>query len=221
MKITPEQLRDILMQRPERITNGILEKRPLLMQARDRVMRWNDKSFSSSNDPIEKMRDRLFLVFDAVVKIDEEHPRSLKKAKLELKALGFSNEQVDRLGQMAIQTTINVFYRNFFSDDKEINTIADQVRENYPGYSYFWNDDAFLGTGILITEYVGDEGSLYGSVSNSELKEKGWPTHNSAFLSEEQEQSVADFLLETITELLNEQELTPSTTNQLTQHFIK
>ncbi len=218
MQLTQEQLCDILMQNTDRITNGILAQRSLWVTARDRVMQLNDRSFTTTNSPLEKLKNSICLVFDSVVRIEEEHPRSLKKSKLELKALGFSNKQVNRLGEMAYQTTINDYYRDMFSKNKKIETIADQVRENYPGYHYFWNDNAFLGTGIVVLEHT-EGGVLTGPITDEELKMKGWPTYNSAFKNEEQEKVMRSSLLSTIRDLLGEKDLTPNSKTQFTKRL--
>jgi len=138
--LTVKQLVDIIFQRPERITNGILDKRSIREKLRDKFLVHTERSMNRSSDsnPWESLRDKACMFFEGVAKVAEEHPRSLKKAAYELKALGFSNEKITKLKEIVYQFTL------------ESKTDLDQIlMKDYPDSLREFCDDAFLGIALL------------------------------------------------------------------------
>lgn len=138
--ITARQMADILFQRPGRVTEGVLEKRGLWEKTRDYWVTWNDTdrvSHEGLYGSWQKMRPRLFLEFSNVALVKEEHPRSLRKAMLELKALGFSNQQV---------AGIKLEFQRFIMSMQEYDTpLSRQLNKDFPTKVPVFCDTAFLG----------------------------------------------------------------------------
>jgi len=121
--LTLTQTADIIFQKPDRITTGIRD----------------NASF------IDRLNDMYFkLTYKFVKEVEvEEHPRSFKKAALELHALGFSRTQITSLREEARR----VFTGLEHSHDGKI------ILDNALGGDVSC-DDAFLGTAGIEGEKI-------------------------------------------------------------------
>lgn len=138
--LTARQLADILFQRPGRDTENILEKRSLWERGRDYWATWNDTD-KARHDGLygswQKMRPRLFLEFSNVALVKEEHPRSFRKAMLELKALGFSNAQVAEIKGEFMGYTMCM--------QEHPTPLSRQLKKDFPTKVPVFCDAAFMG----------------------------------------------------------------------------
>lgn len=144
--LSARQMADILFQRPGRVTEGILEKRSLWERARDYWLSWND-GLQTRGQWVDEWHNRrrssgLFLEFTRVSHVKEEHPRSLKKALLELKALGFSNIQA-----MAAKESLQALLGGLTEQDSF--DIPVRMKKEFPGMVWHYSDGAFLGLGAF------------------------------------------------------------------------
>jgi hypothetical protein len=141
--LTSTELADILFQKPDRITAGILNQRSPAEKLRDNVFTYQKERSLSPINPgkMEQLRKKLLLHFEAEARVSSEHPRSLKHAVLELKALGFSNQQIEDIKTCCYRFTLGNFH-----DDAPLR---DPLHNDNPGYRYAWCDDAFLGAALV------------------------------------------------------------------------
>jgi len=140
--LTAQELTDILWQKPDRITAGILEKRSVFEKLKDEQLTWKMTSDTRNGSPgaLAKLKHKLLLHFEACAKVTP-HPRALKKAALELKALGFSNEQIKEIKDACYRFTLT-----YCEPDAPLKNV---FKQDYPGYNYDWCDNAFLGAALV------------------------------------------------------------------------
>lgn len=103
--ISQRQMADILFQRPGRVTEGILEKRGLWERSRDYWGTWNNAdraSYGGLYGAWQEKRRNLFLEFNNMAVMREESPQSMRRAMMELKCAGFSNEQIHEIRHSVI-----------------------------------------------------------------------------------------------------------------------
>lgn len=137
--LTPVQLADIVLQVPDRVTAGVLERCGVWERWRDEAL---TRDYDEGQAPARGgWRRRLLTHFDAAVKVAAEHPRSLRRACMELKALGFANAQIDEIRQMA--------YRFILMQCEPGYILHEQNKQDFPGRSHWWCDRAFLGAALL------------------------------------------------------------------------
>lgn len=136
-KLTFEQLADIVFQRPGRVTEGVLEVRSMSARLRDRVMRFDNTGMGyDEGAPLYRLRRKLMLEFNRCAPVKEPHPRAYENAKLELKAIGFSNAQIKK-----IDYCLSVFRINEFEGGRR--GYAAMAKTPYSGLTE--TDSAFIG----------------------------------------------------------------------------
>lgn len=134
MKLTPDQLLDIIFQKDNRITKGILDHRNPLQKLSDQILTYRDTDMSIHYGSMKERIKGLCFVFNQTVGNIVEHPRSLRKAKMELKALGFSKEQIKGISRLVSGFNYSDYNRLHSKDEGEA-LVAD--------------DRAFLGLAVL------------------------------------------------------------------------
>lgn len=141
--LTTTELADILFQKPDRITAGILQQRSPVEKLRDNALTWQEKRSLRPVNPgkMEQLKKKLLLHFEAEAKVASQHPRSLKQAALELKALGFSNKQIEEIKSCCYRFTTSYCEPN--------EPLGNILHKDYPGHTYAWCDDAFLGAALV------------------------------------------------------------------------
>lgn len=174
MKLTTEQLTKILFQADDRITKDILSQQ-------SRFDRWTNDLLSSRNGEIDhvsgakgylqRLQRKLTLVFTEEAKLDKAHPRSLANAMRELRALGYSNEQIFEIRDDAARFTLSGF--------QHTKLLPEMARRVTPNYGLRYNDDAFLGTMLIALPEGKDERDIDEKDLNSYL------TYNTAFLEKD------------------------------------
>lgn len=146
--LTTDELADILLQTPNRITAGILDDRSLVERCQDKVFQHDDKRVFRHADrdrgPLEKLGRKLFIYFEAGSKVKTEHPRSLKRAIFELKALGFTHRQIEQ-----IKSCCYGFAQARVTPE---TPLGKALLKGHPDYGYDWCDDAFLGAAAVQTK---------------------------------------------------------------------
>src|ERR1700722_6932665 len=138
--LTPQQLAEIVFQRPGHLTEGFLDKRSPLEKLRDRFLIYRDTRVGRNGHPTlrDRLYEKLFLEFDQCEDELLEHPRSLSKASLELQAAGFSHAQIKGIKYWA-----NVFVMSYMDHGK----LRQEVKKDFPNEQYGpWDDRAFMGT---------------------------------------------------------------------------
>lgn len=169
--LTADQLIDILFQTDNRITANALDKQ-------SPVSKWISNLFTTTNNTdtdhkngfkgyIQNLKRSLTLEFNASAKIEHEHPRSLRKALLELKTLGYSNQQLYNIKEDVLRFTL--VHLDF---DGEVRRLADK---RHPYTLSEWCDKAFLGAASI--EFKGQAKSGYRTMDEI----KNAPAHNSVF----------------------------------------
>lgn len=166
--LTARQMADILFQRPGRSTENILEKRSLWERGRDYWVSWNDTdraSYDGLYGSWQKVRPRLFLEFSNVALVKEEHPRSFRRAMLELKALGFSNAQV---------AEIKADFQRYTMCMQEYDTpLSRQLKKDFPTKVPVFCDAAFLGNAAYEGKDVGYEEMIRQNPANTRMTKEG------------------------------------------------
>ena len=144
MQLTPEQMVDILFQRDNRITKGVLERRSFAEKARDAVFNLQGEYWNKSSGSLAGIRSSLVLEFEkyANCPVNEEHPRSHRKAMLELKALGFSTAQVNQISRIMYRT---IWFSAFYDMSRAPGGYGYEICQNHPGLVVGFNSRAFLG----------------------------------------------------------------------------
>jgi hypothetical protein len=169
--ITADQLIDILFQTDNRITANALDKQ-------SPVSKWISNLFTTTNNTdtdhkngfkghIQNLKRRLTLEFNDAVNVEHEHPRSLRKALIELKTLGYSNKQLYDIKVDVLRFTL--VHLDF---DGEIKRLADK---RHPYTLSAWCDKAFLGAASL--EFDGYVKSGYRTMDEIDNA----PAHNSIY----------------------------------------
>lgn len=141
-KLTVDQLADILFQNENRITAGILKQRSAFTRMKDDIL-CRTRTNITDMTRLDYFKSKLLLEFDASIKVEEEHPRSLKKAMLELKNIGYSNEQIYEIRDKLV--------RRFLVRSADCNTPVTKILETrFPkGACFAFNDNAFLTTAMF------------------------------------------------------------------------
>ncbi len=160
MELTPQQITDIILQKPYRITAGILEQRNRLQKLRDtktakrnvglveraKYTRKGSKRYTelvySDNDfmnAVLKLQTPFVIPYVEHGTLEEPHERSLKNALDELRYLGYSNDQIKDIGHitygfLAVRTDYGGL--SYINPDKEDR-------------SYLGTCDAFAGIGYF------------------------------------------------------------------------
>ncbi len=136
--LTISQLADIIFQKPDRVTAGILSRRGALQGWMDDHLVYRHQALVSEMGGLKQSLCAQWMrATDSDVPLAEEHPQSLSKAARELKALGFSNRQIDK-----IRICVHVFAANIDAIDPYLY----QMIKNETGdYGRMYNDKAFLG----------------------------------------------------------------------------
>lgn len=176
-QLTSNELIDILLQKPGRVTEGLLEKRNPLQKMRDHLLAHKQTEMveygrTMIKGKIQRFRRDHFHVFNEAAKIDQPHPRSLANAVRELRYIGFDGEQIEAIKKMVYRVTLTgLFY------DTELR---DKVSQHLGGtVCYFWNDDAFVGAGIYVIEGEIERGGLVSGEAD------GLTALNSAYQNDE------------------------------------
>ncbi len=170
-KLTADQLIGILFQTDDRITAGALDNQ-------NAVSKWARSLFTSTHKAetsykngfkgyLQNLKRSLTLEFNTSAKIEHEHPRSLRKALLELKTLGYSNKQLYNIKEDVLRFTL--VHLDF---DGDVKRLADK---RHPYTLSEWCDKAFLGAASL--EFTGQAKSGYRTMDEI----KNAPVHNSVF----------------------------------------
>jgi len=134
MQLTKDQLLDIILQTDDRVSKNILACRSAEQAFLDEHLVYNESGTMIYVGSLKEKFKSLFYIFNQEAKHIKEHPRSLKNAKLELKALGFSKQQVSDIWHRV---------QNFnFSDH---NGILPGIENSF----YVHDDRAVLGIAIL------------------------------------------------------------------------
>ena len=173
--LTADQLINILFQTDDRITAGVLERQNPLSKWVSSVFTSETKADANYKSGfkgyLQDLKRKLTLEFNAAVKIEHEHPRSLRKALQELKTLGYSNKQLHDIKVDVVRFTL--CHLDF---DGEIRRLADK---RHPHTLSEWCDKAFLGAALL--EFDGPAGK-YGR-TREELDNA--PAHNSIYTEDD------------------------------------
>jgi len=156
LHLTTDQLADILFQRPGRVTEGILEERSAFEKLSDRLI-WEDHRLSRpyKENPIRRWAAKHMLVFDEHAQA-KENPRSLRHAILELKALGFSYEQLNKFRYLSKQFMLGLDPSPILEKTKKYFGEREKMiweKGSLDSYwSYSWSDKSVLGAAIICVE---------------------------------------------------------------------
>lgn len=135
--LTQKQLTDILFQTDDRITKGILDNGYLGNKISDKYL-----SFKITEKGLfDYGKGVLCQAFGRARTSDQEHPRSLRKALLELKALGYSQDQL-----IAIHEKARVILFTALDYPTSINKM---IRQHCPNTMLCFNEKAFLGMSVV------------------------------------------------------------------------
>lgn len=188
-ELTVTQLVDILFQKPDRITKDVLSQRSAFQKVRDKVLTYDQGTSPRNAHPgtLEKLKHKLLLHFESCATVSP-HERSLKNAALELKALGFSNPQVEEIKHLCHR-----FVLEYFEPGR---VLEDVLKIDHPGYFYAWCDDAFFGAALAPDTGVGNSTTKVTKkdfLEATEQREKNMHnpilTKNSAFSTAREEQA--------------------------------
>ncbi|MAH04879.1 MAG: hypothetical protein CL561_04935 [Alphaproteobacteria bacterium] len=173
--LTADQLIDILLQAEERVTAGALDKRSMFQKLSDSVFSYKRKEMVDYGpNSLQSLKRSLMIEFDEAAKVVTEHPKSLKKAILELKTLGYSNKQIHDITSDVKRFALSYLYDN--------NPVKTAVKKDYPNYYFTWNDESFLGTALQELPGEFDEPRYHLSLNEVDNA----TTHNTAFTSSNQ-----------------------------------
>lgn len=161
----PKEVADIVFQTPRRLTNGVLERLSFLERAENHYMtRSKPSSYANFQNDAHMGPDaplpayaRISMIFNEEVSPGHtpaeqtpEHPRALKKAMLELKAIGFSHQQIYHITRRARAIPNWMFSNDHVTTYRgRIAKLANTESENIAMYT---NDNGFLGTQICIKD---------------------------------------------------------------------
>ena len=162
--LTPDQLIDILLQKPGRITEGALEQRLAYQRLKDHVLSYKRTEMVSYGGgfkgDFQKATKKHMYVFDYAAEVPEEHPRSLKKAVFELNMLGYSKSQINDISE-----DVRRFALGYIYTDGAASRFARAIMNDLGnGFGFFWNADSFLGTGVFIPREEVKSSGLMGAV---------------------------------------------------------
>jgi hypothetical protein len=133
MILTALQMTEIFFQHPERISKNVLEKRTALARLRDKFF------YLAKSGHTELWQGKLckdwFLSLRRTDHFNlDPHPRNLDAASFELKALGFSNTQID---QLKLE-----LYRFILTNSQHSTWYKESIM---PHESFQFDDRCFLG----------------------------------------------------------------------------
>ena len=157
-QLTHAQIADIIFQRPGRITEGILEQRSLWERGRDYWGTWNNTdrySYGGFYGSWQEKRRRLFLEFNDLAALKEESPQSLRRAMMELKCVGYSNEQIHEIRHAVLAMAMQYM-------DNLAGPLEDDLKAYNRDYILKHTDAAFLGTGRFKKEALNEKFEISG-----------------------------------------------------------
>lgn len=150
MQLTPDELIDILLQKPGRITAGILDKRNPLQKMRDDALAVKTTDTTHYGKglgwPRWKQEFKKNFMHEAwdKVPVEEESNRSLKKALSELRYIGYEGQKIDEIRSACIR----FFLRYYSNGDTDLLEMSKEEHRGYWATDY--NDRAFLGNALII-----------------------------------------------------------------------
>lgn len=208
MELTPQQVTDVILQKPYRITAGILEQRNRLQKFRDRKMAVRNVGMKTRNYGSKKtvkhtysdhpianyfltIRRPFINPYFESATLKFPHKRSLKNALDELRYIGYTNDQL-----CGITTTLKLF---FVYREQVGQSVTVWLNPNKENRQYVDTSDAFAGRGY----FYGDAGQKLTEYKNGGiLPINGAKEFNTASpcpkILERFETELNDFLVEAI-----------------------
>lgn len=156
--LSPDELIDVLFQKPGRVTQDLLDKRNPLQTMRDSIMTYSSETGYVEDyigkGPIQSGLDSLMLPFFRGVSMAQHHPQALINGMRELRYVGYTTQQIRAIRRCLVGhiTTLLFDSKDPLSQKLYKTNLVGQGEDKRA--DFFFNDGAHLGVGCR-TEYKG------------------------------------------------------------------